>query len=523
MPAPTAAFQNFVGSLAGKPAVSPTLQPTTFGAPTAPATPLGATPASPSATAAPSAPAQSTVAPARSAYTASLSQPQGLTAAQVTSNLNAYNSANPSSPTAPSTPGSAATTPVAGASTSGTTSSTDPSTTPGYVAAYQKALAAYTASLAPSSDTTAAATTLADVQGQIDAATNAENQSVQTTLDTPGMLKAGAQDAATQLQRRDNANIANLSVTEGADARTLTALQGRDSAAQTAAGAALTAAKPLQVGDTYIDTTTGQVIPNTAAADTAGFTLSAGQTRYDAAGNPIATAASDTSGTVPVTDTNGTTTNVPLSVAPYYNTTDSGVSYMDASDIQGTAADKAQAIADAQKAGITVVTNKNEAADLTNITDANSNLDTVDTIMAGIDQPDALSRALYGLGLTSLASVAQTNPQQAAAGALQSMGLDVLKAISGIQGFRGNASVIQQVTDHLPSIYDTQATIDSKIAFIKDLISNRENAILGIKAPAAANTGQTVTVAAPDGTQYQFSSQKAADAFQTAIGGGSNS
>jgi hypothetical protein len=171
--------------------------------------------------------------------------------------------------------------------------------------------------------------------------------------------------------------------------------------------------------------------------------------------------------------------NVPAIIAPYANTSQNGIKYIDASTLQGTPTQKTTIINAAQTAGYKVITNKNMAADLVNIQDANSKLDSIGQIMTGIDQPNALSRDLYGFGLTKLATIAQTNPQQAAAGALQSVGLDILKAISGIQGFRGNASVVQQVTSHLPSIYDTNAVAQQKIAYIRTLISDRENAIVG--------------------------------------------
>ncbi len=184
-------------------------------------------------------------------------------------------------------------------------------------------------------------------------------------------------------------------------------------------------------------------------------------------------------GMVPVSGNNGTSVNVPLSVAPYYNTSNSGIGYMDASSIQGTATEKAQAIKDAQLAGIKVITNKNTAADLTNITDANAKLDTIGSIMAGIGQPNALSRSLYGIGFTKFAELTQSNPQQAAAGALQAVGLDILKAMSGVQGFRGNSTVVQQINEHMPTIYDTVDTANQKIDYIRQLISDREDGILG--------------------------------------------
>jgi len=205
---------------------------------------------------------------------------------------------------------------------------------------------------------------------------------------------------------------------------------------------------------------------------------------------------------VSITDANGKNVSVPINVAPYYNTSASGVAYADLSTVQGTAAEKAAVVAAAQAAGIKVITNKNSALDLVNIGDALAKLNTVQTVMAGIAQPNWLARDLGGLGLTKLAALAQTDPQKAAAGALQGIGLDILKAISGVQGFRGNSSVVQQITDHLPSINDTQATIAAKISFISQLINDRQDAIVGKPGAASGGSGGT-TYSAPDGTVYE--------------------
>lgn len=180
-----------------------------------------------------------------------------------------------------------------------------------------------------------------------------------------------------------------------------------------------------------------------------------------------------------VTGPNGQQVSVPVDVAPYYNTSHSGVGYADLSNIQGTAAQKKAIVDAAQAAGIKVILNKNTAADLSNISDANNKLDSISQIMSNIDQPGPLSRALYSAGLTWLATKAQTNPQQAAADSLHSVGLDMLKAISGVQGFRGNSTVVQQINDHLPSIYDTNAVAQQKLEYIRQLITDRENGLLG--------------------------------------------
>lgn len=189
----------------------------------------------------------------------------------------------------------------------------------------------------------------------------------------------------------------------------------------------------------------------------------------------------------------GNPVNIPIDVAPYANTSSSGVMYADLSDIQGTAKEKKGIIDQAQQAGLKVILNKNTAADLVNIKDANSKLDTISGIFAGIDQPGWLARDLAGYGLTKLSSLAQSDPQKAAAGALQSVGLDILKAISGVQGFRGNATVVAQITDHLPKITDTADVVNTKVDYIKQLISDREDAAVG-----KGSSGGTDTI--PKGT-----------------------
>lgn len=220
--------------------------------------------------------------------------------------------------------------------------------------------------------------------------------------------------------------------------------------------------------------------------------------------NDIKLAQSNGDPTVPITDINGNTANIPTDVAPYYNVSNSGVPYVDASALVGTAAEKTKIIQDATNSGYKVITNKNEAADLTNITDANGKLDSISTIMAGIDQPDVLSRTLNGIGLTYLATKTQSNPQQTAAGALQSVGLDILKAVSGIQGFRGNSTVISQITAHLPSIYDTAAVANQKVEYIRALINDRENALLGSRGSNSTGTNSTTPSTTKSGKSFDY-------------------
>lgn len=180
--------------------------------------------------------------------------------------------------------------------------------------------------------------------------------------------------------------------------------------------------------------------------------------------------------------------DVPSTLQPYLNTSSSGVQYIDASTLQGSASQKKGLIDQASALGLKVITNKNTAADLVNIKDANSKLDTIQNVMSNIAQPNWLERSLGGLGLTKLSTLAQSDPRKAAAGVMESVGLDVLKAISGVQGFRGNQAAIQQITDHLPKVTDTVDTVNQKIAYVKALISDREDAAVGENTKSQSDT-----------------------------------
>ncbi len=218
------------------------------------------------------------------------------------------------------------------------------------------------------------------------------------------------------------------------------------------------------------------------------------------------------------TGSNGQKITIPANLQPYTNTSNSGVAYVDASTLQGTATQKTKLINEAQASGLKVITNKNTALDLTNIQDANNKLDTVADLLKGIDQPGWISRAAYGLGLTSIASLAQSDPQKAAAGILSSIGTDVLKAMQGTQGSRMNATSIAQISKDLPTIYDTADTNAQKVNNIKALLSDRENAILGT-SQSSSQTGSsgTTLMTGPDGKQYNVPNDKV-DAFTKAGG-----
>jgi hypothetical protein len=352
------------------------------------------------------------------------------------------------------------------------------------------------------------------IQAQIDAATknldlikNDPNTTLQEQNQANAQKAALAQkQAALDQQKTDAANVMNVAITaakNGADAATLQKIQQApdgETALSIAASAwfgnsniqDLMTKYPdagIQPGDS-LQTAQNKVMQSptyTMAQKTAMLDILTKEQALKNAGGG--------GGTVSVDNGQGGTVDVPVDVAPYYNTSTNGTSYVDASALQGTAADKKSIITQATNSGLKVITNKNEAADLTNIQDANSKLDSISQIMTGIDQPNVLSRIFNNIGFTQGAVLLQTNPQQAAASSLQAVGLDMLKAISGIQGFRGNTTVVQQINDHMPTIYDTDAVAQQKIDYIRQLITDRENSILGT-SKSSSQTYNGVTLPA---------------------------
>lgn len=288
-------------------------------------------------------------------------------------------------------------------------------------------------------------------------------------------------------------DIAAEAAKNGADKNTLAAINSASSVndALNAAGDSLQTASG-QLGD-YLqykrDAIANGLVPQDYATwKKADDAQTAKEKASEAYGTAFATAkgkaAGESSGvnnviTSPVTSSSGLIYNAPASIAPYVGFASNGVKYVDMSSFAGTPTEKNQAVQDAQKAGYKVITNKNTALDVQNITDANLKLDDMQKAFAGITQDSATSRALYGAAITTMAKKFQTDPNVVGADIYQDAALDILKAMSGVQGFRGGASIVQQVKDTFPSATDTTAVADAKINTLKSLITDRETALVG--------------------------------------------
>lgn len=145
--------------------------------------------------------------------------------------------------------------------------------------AYRKYLSEYQSSLSEPEDLTGARKSLANISGQIDQRDLQARREYEKTLDTPGMLKAGAEQSAALSRRRSNSELADLAVRQSAAARNLEALSSGQTAKQQFYKTQAELAKPFEVAGQYYDPVTGQKIEN-PKDNPDPFTISPGQSRY---------------------------------------------------------------------------------------------------------------------------------------------------------------------------------------------------------------------------------------------------
>lgn len=227
------------------------------------------------------------------------------------------------------------------------------------------------------------------------------------------------------------------------------------------------------------------------------FATAKGDAAGKAAGTPqVPTDAGVTQGSIT------SKASFPKDLQPYANQSASGSWYV---DLSGASASQRAALSAQVGADVTVITDKNQAADLKNQSDAISKLNIIAKVYADIAQPSALARDLGGAGLTDAEIAAQTDPKKAAALAVNDSALDILKAISGVQGFRGNATAVQQIKDALPQPGDTQDVAAQKLQLVAAQIQAREQSIIGAGGPN-------------DYTQFTIRSEQQSQAALTAAG-----
>lgn len=175
----------------------------------------------------------SATSPAKEAYTASLSNPL----------VSAYN-AGGNKPLTTKQIGTA----------------TGTATKPDYLKSYRDYLSKYAVSLNENPEVTNATTELTNIQNLEEAKSLESRKAYQDILGKSGMLKGGAQEAAAELNKDNSYILANLGVSESGASRKLAALTGTQTAKQNYYKTLLDLSKPVDVGENYIDPTTGEIV-----------------------------------------------------------------------------------------------------------------------------------------------------------------------------------------------------------------------------------------------------------------------
>lgn len=129
-----------------------------------------------------------------------------------------------------------------------------------YLSSYKTYLSQFADTLNNDDEITAAKTRLGEIQTSEDEQSLAARKAYEDIIHKSGGTKAGALEAGSVDARNRSYVLANLGVAESGAARKLDALTGERTAKQNYLKSMLDLSKPIEVGENYVDPTTGQVI-----------------------------------------------------------------------------------------------------------------------------------------------------------------------------------------------------------------------------------------------------------------------
>lgn len=132
-----------------------------------------------------------------------------------------------------------------------------------YLKSYRDYISKYTGSLQETPEITAAKTALGDIQTAGESQSLEARKAYEDIIHKGGMTKGGALEAGSVDARNRSYILGNLGVAESGAARKLEALTGTQTAKQNYLKDLAGLSKPIQVGDQYIDPTTGEAILQT--------------------------------------------------------------------------------------------------------------------------------------------------------------------------------------------------------------------------------------------------------------------
>jgi hypothetical protein len=134
---------------------------------------------------------------------------------------------------------------------------------PDYLKSYRDYISQYAGSLSETPEITEAKSRLGEIQTAGESQSLEARKAYEDLIHQSGMLKGGAEQATSVDARNRSYILANLGVAESGAARKLEALTGTQTAKQGYLKTLADISKPIQVGDQYIDPTTGEIIKQT--------------------------------------------------------------------------------------------------------------------------------------------------------------------------------------------------------------------------------------------------------------------
>lgn len=129
-----------------------------------------------------------------------------------------------------------------------------------YLKTYRDYLSKYAGSLTEDPDVATARTNLVEIQNKGDEQSLAARKAYEDLIHTAGGTKGGALEAGAVSNRNNSYILANLGVAESGAARKLDALTGAQTSRQNYLKTLADLSKPMEVGDSVIDPTTGEVV-----------------------------------------------------------------------------------------------------------------------------------------------------------------------------------------------------------------------------------------------------------------------
>ena len=141
---------------------------------------------------------------------------------------------------------------------------------PDYLSSYRNYLNQYAESLNETPEVTAAKTRLNEIQGAGEKQSLEARKAYEDIIHKGGGTKAGALEAGSVDARNRAYILANLGIAESGAARSLDALTGAQTSKQNYLKTLADLSKPMEVGENYVDPTTGEIIGSKAKSGIVG-------------------------------------------------------------------------------------------------------------------------------------------------------------------------------------------------------------------------------------------------------------